>query len=203
MDILVGGLGDDIYVVDSIVDIIAENANEGIDSVQSSRSYALSANVETLTLTGTTAISGIGNSLDNLMVGNSANNILSAGAGSDTLNGGAGADTLIGGLGNDIFVFSTVLGSTNVDTILGFTCSSDVIQLENAIFTGLTTTGTLAASAFVTGTAAADANDRIIYNASTGDLFYDADGTGATAAVKFATLVGVQGTVSASNFAVI
>ena len=45
---------------------------------------------------------------------------------------------------------------------------------------------TLAANQFVIGTAAQDANDRIIYNSNTGELFYDSDGTGGTAAVQFA-----------------
>ena len=66
----------------------------------------------------------------------------------------------------------------------------DTIQLENAVFTALTTTGTLAASNFVIGAAAVDFNDFIIYDSGTGVLLYDADGNGAIAAVQIATLTG-------------
>ena len=62
----------------------------------------------------------------------------------------------------------------------------DTIRIDNAVFTALTTTGTLAATAFRTGAAAGDANDRIIYNDTSGALLYDADGTGPTAAIQFA-----------------
>jgi Ca2+-binding RTX toxin-like protein len=103
-DTLIGGAGDDIYVVDNAGDVVTENAGEGTDLIQSSVTYTLSANVENLTLTGTSAINGTGNELDNAIVGNSGANQLSGGAGNDTLNGSAGADTLIGGTGDDIYV---------------------------------------------------------------------------------------------------
>ncbi|WP_151790459.1 putative Ig domain-containing protein, partial [Acinetobacter junii] len=106
-DTLIGGLGDDIYVIDNTSDIVTENTSEGTDSVQSSVTYGLSANVENLTLTGTTAINGTGNALNNVLTGNSANNTLTGGAGNDTLNGGAGTDTLIGGLGDDLYVIDS------------------------------------------------------------------------------------------------
>jgi VCBS repeat-containing protein len=107
-DILEGGVGDDSYYVDSVGDVVVENANEGTDTVVPSISYTLGTNVENLMLGGTAAINGTGNNGDNVMFGNSAANILTGGAGNDTLNGGAGADTLIGGTGNDIyFVDST------------------------------------------------------------------------------------------------
>ena len=60
------------------------------------------------------------------------------------------------------------------------------LRNDNAVFTALTTTGTLAATAFRTGAGAGDANDRIIYNDTSGALLYDADGTGPTAAIQFA-----------------
>lgn len=66
--------------------------------------------------------------------------------------------------------------------------ADDTVQLENAVFTALTATGWLAAAAFHIGAAAADADDRIIYNDATGALSYDSDGTGAADAVQFATL---------------
>ncbi len=68
-DKLLGGLGNDTYVVDNTGDVITENLNEGIDTVQSSVTYTLAANVENLTLTGTTAINGTGNALDNVLDG--------------------------------------------------------------------------------------------------------------------------------------
>jgi Ca2+-binding RTX toxin-like protein len=95
-DTLNGGLGDDTFVVDSVNDVVIEGFNAGIDTVESSISYTLGANVENLTLTGTAAINGTGNSLSNTITGNGANNILTGGSGSDTLNGGNGNDTLIG-----------------------------------------------------------------------------------------------------------
>lgn len=86
-DTMYGGKGDDTYIVDSTADVISESVNEGIDTVQSSVTYTLVNNVENLTLTGTTAINGTGNALNNVIVGNSAINTLNGGAGDDYLNG--------------------------------------------------------------------------------------------------------------------
>ncbi|MFN9402380.1 MAG: calcium-binding protein, partial [Dolichospermum sp.] len=97
-DTLIGGAGNDIYVVDSTTDVIIEVASQGIDTVQSSVTFTLAnvATVENLTLTGTTAINGTGNAGNNILTGNSTNNTLNGEDGNDTLNGGAGIDTLIG-----------------------------------------------------------------------------------------------------------
>ena len=103
-DSLSGGAGDDTYIVDATGDSVTENTNEGIDTVQSSVTYTLGAEVEHLTLTGSSALSGTGNALDNVLTGNSANNTLTGGAGNDTLNGGAGSDTMRGGTGNDLYM---------------------------------------------------------------------------------------------------
>ncbi len=100
-DTLTGGLGNDTYVVDDALDTIIENLDEGIDTVQSAITYALGANLENLTHTGSTAINGTGNELANTITGNSAGNILSGLAGNDTLTGDAGNDTLDGGTGAD------------------------------------------------------------------------------------------------------
>jgi Ca2+-binding RTX toxin-like protein len=88
--------------------------------------------------------------------------------------------------GADIFAFTTALGGGNVDTIFGFVAGSDRIGLDDAIFTAIG--GTLSPDAFVIGAAAAGTEDRIVYNQATGQLFYDADGSGGGAAILFATL---------------
>jgi Ca2+-binding RTX toxin-like protein len=105
---MVGGLGNDTYTVDNVLDVVTENAGEGTDLVNSSIAYALSTDVENLTLTGTAATSGTGNDSDNVLIGNNAANTLTGGAGNDTLNGGAGSDTLLGGSGDDVYIVDVV-----------------------------------------------------------------------------------------------
>lgn len=109
IDTLVGGLGNDTYIVDSTTDTITELSNGGIDTVQSSVSYTLGQGsfLNNLTLTGTSAIDGIGNEYDNSISGNDANNILFGGNGNDKLNGGKG-DRLFGAAGNDYLTGSGI-----------------------------------------------------------------------------------------------
>jgi Ca2+-binding RTX toxin-like protein len=75
--------------------------------------------------------------------------------------------------------------------------------LDDNIFAALGSPGALAAGAFKAGAAATDADDRIIFNNATGALLYDADGVGGTAAVQFATLTGIVGTVTEAEFLII
>lgn len=105
-DTLLGGLGDDTYVVEGSGDLVTESANQGIDSVLASRTYTLGSNLENLSLTGSTALNGTGNSLANRLHGNTAANSLSGGAGNDTLVGGQGNDQLLGGVGSDTYLFA-------------------------------------------------------------------------------------------------
>ncbi len=187
-DQMFGADGDDTYIVDNTGDVTSEvSAGGGVDTVISSVTRNLTANLENLILSGGAAITGAGNALNNIITGNAAANTLYGLDGDDTLNGDLGADTLQGGAGADSYVFSTTLGGGNVDTIVGFNVADDTIVLSATIFTSLGV-GTLAASAFVIGAAAADADDRIIYNSATGALYFDADGDGAGTAVQFATL---------------
>ena len=115
-DRMSGGSGDDTYIVDNTGDRATEiSGTGGTDTVQSSVTFTLGAFVEELTLTGSGAINGTGNDLDNVLTGNSANNTLTASAGNDTLIGGLGNDTLNGGTGNDTYAYSGNFGS---DTII-------------------------------------------------------------------------------------
>jgi|CXWL01.1.fsa_nt_gi Ca2+-binding RTX toxin-like protein len=186
-DTLIGGLGNDIFTVNHVGDVVIEYLNEGTDKVNSNVTYTLPANTENLTLTGVLAINGAGNDLANTLTGNAANNQLDGGAGNDILNGGIGTNSLTGGAGKDIFKFTT---TGHIDTITDFVVVDDTVKLENAVYTALTTTGKLAADQFRIGTQALDSNDFIVYNNATGALLYDADGSGAGAAVQIAT-VGV------------
>jgi Ca2+-binding RTX toxin-like protein len=140
---------------------------------------------------GSAEISGIENAFGSphadLLIGNASNNALDGYLGNDTLIGGRGADTLIGGAGADVFVFSAALG-TSWDRILIFEHGSDHIRLDDDIFTVLTGEKTLTVDHFLLGDHAADAGDWIIYDQTTGALYYDADGDGAGAQVRFATL---------------
>ncbi|BAY74813.1 hypothetical protein NIES25_12290 [Nostoc linckia NIES-25] len=100
-DTLNGAAGNDTYIIDGAVDTIIEAANSGTDTVRSSITYTLAANVENLRQTGTSAISSTGNTLNNFIFGNSANNTLNGRAGNDTLDGNLGNDILNGEDGND------------------------------------------------------------------------------------------------------
>jgi Ca2+-binding RTX toxin-like protein len=141
-----------------------------------------------------------------VLIGGGANDTLDGASSSDTLNGGLGSDSLIGGSGNDQFIFNTALGATNVDTISGYSTTADTILLDDAIFVGIGATGTsLAVSAFTSGpgAVATSLDHRIIYNTTSGALFYDADGSGAGSAVQFATLTGVTGVINNTEFMII
>ncbi len=211
-DTMRGGAGNDTYYIDTAGDVVVELANQGLDSVYSSISYTLGANVERLILTGTAKINGTGNALANTIVGNSANNILTGAAGNDVLNGvggndvlrgGAGNDTLTGGAGKDTFVFNAGLSaSANVDRITDFYAPDDVIHLENAIFKKLASTGTLNSAFLRKGTKALDSNDYIVYDQKTGALYYDADGSGPAKAIQFATLTN-KASITNLDFVVI
>ena len=133
---------------------------------------------------------------DDQVFGGGGRDLILGGAGNDTIAGGNGNDTLTGGSGADRFRFDTALdGSLNVDVVTDFQWpENDKIELENSVFLRLTNTGALASSQFLTlfSTPAriqgVDSDDFIIYDRSTGHLYYDRDGSGSAAAVKFATL---------------
>jgi VCBS repeat-containing protein len=183
-DVLAGGLGNDVYRVEDAGDIVLEYAGGGADSVYATTSYTLAAGYEVELLSAiapasTAAMNLTGNEYGQYVIGNNGANII---------DGKGGSDSLIGGGGADIFAFTTALGAGNADAIVDFAAGTDKIGLDDAVFTAIG--ATLNANAFVIGAAAADADDRIIYNQATGQLFYDSDGSGGGVAILFATLQG-------------
>ncbi len=153
LDTMFGGTGNDTYVVDNVGDIVDETGGDGTDTIQTSLAFSLAALglIENLTLTGSAAIAGTGNALNNVLTGNTGINILTGLDGNDTLNGGAGADTMIGGTGNDTYVIDNAgdvadeTGGDGTDTIQSsITFSlSDALHAKGAI-ENLALTGTTA-----------------------------------------------------------
>ena len=196
-DVMYGGAGDDTYTVDDLGDKVIEYANEGTDTVLSSVSFTLGANVEKLTLTGTAAIDGTGNELANTIKGNDADNHLYGGAGNDTISGGGGGDwifggtgkdTLTGGAGADRFVFNS---APEGDTITDFVQGTDKIVIDHTAFAAIhSSLGDLNPAEFVVGAKALTADQHFVYNQATSSLYYDPDGSGAAAQTLLAKLSG-------------
>jgi Ca2+-binding RTX toxin-like protein len=145
-----------------------------------------------------------GSAFGDALTGNSVVNVIVGGGGNDNINGRAGNDKLTGGAGNDAFIFDTGLGATNVDTITDFNFVNDTIRLDNAIFDAIAGLGTLTAAQFVANASgtAADANDRIIYETDTGNIFYDTNGNAAGGSTLFA-IVGAGLGITNADFVVV
>jgi Ca2+-binding RTX toxin-like protein len=182
-DAMAGGADNDTYFVEDASDAVTEYGGQGVDQVFTSVSWTLTAgaDVETLRTTndaGVGAINLTGNSSGNDIIGNAGNNVIGGGDGDDYLTGLAGRDS---------FLFDTAPdAASNIDVITDFSVEDDTVLLDDAVFADIGL-GTLAGSQFAIG-AASDANHRIIYDDATGDLFYDRDGTGGIAAIRFAEL---------------
>ena len=129
-DLIDGGGGDDLYLLDTPADLTFEAVGGGIDTVHATITgggFYLYANVENLVLMGATPF-GVGNGLANVLTGSGLANWLLGGAGADTLNGMGGNDVLFGEGGADIFVF---LRGTGGDVIGDFAVGSDRIDLRS------------------------------------------------------------------------
>ncbi|MDQ0323703.1 Ca2+-binding RTX toxin-like protein [Pararhizobium capsulatum DSM 1112] len=179
-DTLVGGRGAD-----------ALNGGSGTDRASYSTATAgvvanlTSPSINTGDAKGDTYVSVenlSGSNFTDTLYGSAGANAISGGNGNDILIGYGGNDTLTGGAGADRFDFrSTLSATTNVDRISDFNVAADTMRLENAIFTALAAVGTLTSGAFASNSTglAGDSSDRIIYEKDTGELYYDANGSGA------------------------
>jgi Ca2+-binding RTX toxin-like protein len=144
----------------------------------------------------------IGSESANLLHGSGGNDVLIGGGGDDRLRGGPGANELTGGSGADAFEF---LDPPSFDRILDFSAEDELRIFNDYGFRAVGWEGALPGTAFHSGpgaTAATTAAHRIIYDTTSGDLYFDADGVGGTAAVLFANLVGAP-TLSAADIWII
>ena len=134
--------------------------------------------------------------------GNAGGNEINGRRGNDTLSGAGGNDTLSGGAGQDSFAFAEAPSAGNVDRITDFVSGTDGLELDSGVFTAIGAAGKFSSGdarfwAAPGATSGHDATDRIVYNTSTGNLYYDADGSGSGAAQLIATLQGAPGLVAA------
>jgi Ca2+-binding RTX toxin-like protein len=151
-----------------------------------------------------------GTSGNDTLIGRRGRDTLSGGLGNDKLFGRAGNDVLTGGDGRDIFAFDTrPHRKINIDRIVDFNVKDDGVYLDNSVFSALGRKGNLKKPAalskamFWQGAKAHDADDRVLYDAKKGGLFYDADGAGGAAAVKIAMMPKGLKTMSYKDFFVI
>jgi beta-glucanase (GH16 family) len=178
-DTLVGWTGNDTYLVNSPGDSVIENAQGGVDTVQSrSSSYTLGANVENLMLTSLSAQTGIGNALGNLMTSNNAASTLDGGAGNDILVAGRGAGILTGGAGSDIFQYNSV---TSGGRVTDFTDGTDVLDLRG-LFSNYNGTNPVA-DGYLSFSSDGAGGTRV---------YFDADGAGSSLKKLVTTLQGVS-----------
>ena len=206
LDQLFGGAGDDLYLVDATDDAITESADEGIDNVNASASFTLSANVENIALTGTAAINATGNDLANKIIGNAAANRMFGGGGDDQINGGAGddfisggsgADRLTGGTGADTFHFAPLdsgLTAATGDIIYDYQAGLDHIDIstlnsrlgDSDFDVSWMATGGLDLAALTASRLMADGGTQavLISNRSDSFLFIDTDGDRTTAEIS-------------------
>lgn len=178
-DELIGGRGDDFYIVRHSGDITSEVAGQGRDTIWSHVTWTLQAETERLFLKSAGALDGTGNALGNEIIGNAQANLL---------NGKGGVDYLRGGRGTDVFVFDQQAGAVHADRIKDFTRGEDRLALAAEIF-GLPR-GTMPARHFARLDEAHTPETRLVYDAGSGWLSFDPDGSGAAAALPFARLAG-------------
>ena len=182
-NILIGGTGDDIYYAQGANDVVTEGAGGGFDVVLAGGDLTLSATSEVEVIAVNTA-SGV------TITGSNTNQVIQGAGGNDRLIGGGGNDTLTGSAGSDTFVLLNTFSDR--DFITDFATGVDRLEISAALFGGGLAAGPLSADQLLSGAgavAATTAEQRFIYDSSTGNLLFDADGNGAGASILFSTLL--------------
>lgn len=213
-DVMYGESGDDSYRVDNPEDIVSEELTSGqddggVDTVTSTIGFALGAFIEKLVLSGSGAIDGAGNDLNNNIKGNGSANVLFGGDGSDVMYGYGGDDTLVGGLGRDYltggagpdtFVLRPEAGSWDKIYDLAAEDRIGIYANEFGLSEGAgLTAGVLDPSYFVAGAAAtAVGHGQFVFDAADSELLWDADGAGGTNALRI-TLLDTAAIVTADQ----
>ena len=165
-DTMAGSTGDDTYIVDSTSDVVTESSSEGTDLIQASVTYTASANVESLTLTGSSNINATGNSSNNSLIGNSGNNSIDGGTGDDTMAGSTGDDTYVVDSTSDVVTESSSEGTDLIQASVTYTASANVESLTltgsgNINATGNSSNNSLIGNSGNNRLIGGDANDTI------------------------------------------
>ena len=145
VDTLVGGTGNDTFVVSNASDVVTDTSSTANNTIDSSVTYTLPTDINSLVLTGTASLKGTANAGNDVLIANSGADTLVAGSGSDTLVSGAGVDSLVGGSGTDVFVVSNASDVVNVASSGNDTIQSSVSYVlpTNVQYLALTGSGAL------------------------------------------------------------
>ncbi|WP_156382006.1 MULTISPECIES: calcium-binding protein [unclassified Aureimonas] len=187
VDILDGGAGVDTadYSEKTVSIRVTLNASSKVDVFVGGIAEDSISNFETI-VSGSAADILVGDNLFNTLIGQGGGDTLDGRGGDDRLVGGSGNDNLTGGIGKDVYVFDADLnGSSNVDVITDFNISDDGFELKSSVFRGLAV-GTLQASQFSLDGIFSSGAPGVFYEAGTGNLYFDADGSGGGSSVQFA-----------------
>jgi Ca2+-binding RTX toxin-like protein len=194
VDTMAGGGGNDTYLVDNFADHVNEGFGAGTDTILSSSSYTLGANIENLILTDTSAINATGNSLDNIIAGSTGDNILDGGAGVDILTGQGGADTFA-------FFNKQTFGFNTSDRITDFSGNDQILISKSAFGITATSLNCFSASGAKALTAGLATDALFVYDTSSGNLYLNQNGNakGAGTGGIFAVLDNKFSGFGASN----
>jgi Ca2+-binding RTX toxin-like protein len=196
-DTMAGGTGNDTYYVDSTGDVVTEGSGSGTDSVFSTVSYTLGANIENLTLQGAGNLNATGNGSNNALTGNTGNNLIDGGAGNDTMIGGLGDDVYYVDSASDVVTENSGEGTDRIMSSISYTLGSNFENLTLIGSSGISGIGNAVANTIIGNSAGntlsgGDGNDTL-EGAAGGDSLNGGNGT------DFASYAGSASAVTVST----